>query len=116
MDYESFGSQTALFGSDHSNDKLPSAKGSFKVIKKTVKRSKCNERKELCISFRVCYDTLQLLLLVSVIIIVTIYISHLQQHTQELERRVCRLETLLGIHSGTDSVSNAVWEYKPVMP
>ena len=110
MDYERFGSQTALFGSDHSKEKLPSPKGSSKSMNSTVKRSNHNERKELCISFRVCYDTLQSLLLVSMIIIVTIYISHLQQHTQELERRVCSLEIQLGIHSGTDSVSNTVWE------
>ena len=116
MDYERFGSQTALFGSDHSKEKLPSAKNSSKFIKKTIKHSKHAERKELCIALRVFLYTLVLLLLVSIIIIVTIYISHLQQHTQELERRVCRLETQLGIHSGTDSVSNTVWEYKPVMP
>ena len=52
-----------------------------------VGQSWTQNRIELCITLRVLYHVFVLLLL-SMVIICTIYISHLQQHVQLLDREV----------------------------
>ena len=67
-----------------------------------VEEAKANarDRKELCITLRVFYHVLVGLLLLSMIIICTIYISHLQQHVQTLDKQIQLLQQVCQATSG----------------
>ena len=63
----------------------------------TQKAEKRNQTKtELCITIRVFYYVLIGLLLLSMIIICTIYISHLQTHVQQLDGQMKSLQESAG--------------------
>ena len=63
----------------------------------TQRAEKANQTKtELCITFRVFYYVLIGLLLLSMIIICTIYISHLQTHVQQLDGQMKSLQESAG--------------------
>ena len=52
--------------------------------------NKKNQR-EPFVPLRLCYDTFVLLLLISITVIATIYISHIQKHVQEVDARADNL-------------------------
>ena len=63
----------------------------------THRAEKANQTKtELCITLRVFYYVLIGLLLLSMIIICTIYISHLQTHVQQLDGQMKSLQESAG--------------------
>ena len=82
MAYTEFGSNVALNELDQ-----------IKYFEMTKGR---RERKELCITLRVFFYTLIPLLLLSMTIIATIYISKLQQHVRDIEMRAQSLEMRVG--------------------
>ena len=57
-----------------------------------VGQSQMQNRRELCITIRVFYDVLVGLLLLSMVVICTIYISHLQQYVQRLDGEINHLQ------------------------
>lgn len=62
-----------------------------------VGQSQIQNRRELCITIRVFYHVLVGLLLLSMVIICTICISHLQQNVQRLDREVNDLRKLVSV-------------------
>ena len=88
MAYTEFGSNVALIEPDQIKEKPPPTY--FEMTKGS------RERKELCITLRVFFYTLLSLILLSMTIIATIYISKLQQHVRDIEMRAQSLEVRVG--------------------
>ena len=88
MAYTEFGSNVGLIEPDQIKEKPPPTY--FEMTKGS------RERKELCITLRLFFYTLLLLLLLSMTIIATIYISKLQQHVRDLDMRAQSLEVRVG--------------------
>ena len=96
MAYTKFGSKVALIEPDHIEEKPPAINDSLTSFRKTDKLTKIREKKELYITLRESFYTLISLLLLSMTIITTIYISKLQQHVRDIEIRAQSLEVRVG--------------------
>ena len=83
MDYQQYGSRITLLEPGKCGVELiPQDLSNFKQESRDADGTNQKKTREPCVPLRLCYDTFVLLLLISITVIATIYISHIQKHVQ----------------------------------